>query len=97
MRSGFKLPAGAAPASQQFMVKYFNPTGLTYKAMDFYESVYSRAPLADNFNLSLARITPNFDIVPGAATHWAQTSPTTWEFYIRPGIMWSDGNELTAY
>ena len=30
------------------------------------------------------------------ATHWAQTSPTTWEFYIQPGIMWSDGNELTA-
>jgi ABC-type transport system substrate-binding protein len=93
---GLQLPADAAPASQQFMVSYYNPSGATYKSMDFYESVYSRAPLADQFNHSLVRITPNFTIVPGAATHWAQTSPTTWEFYIRPGIMWSDGNELTA-
>jgi ABC-type transport system substrate-binding protein len=94
---GVRLPAGAAPASQQFMVNYANGgAGQSYKAMDFYESVYSRAPLADQFNLSLVRITPNFDVVPGAATHWAQTSPTTWEFYIRPGIMWSDGKEVTA-
>ena len=53
-------------------------------------------PLADNFNFSLVRITQDYKIVPGTATHWAQTSPTTWEFYIQPGIMWSDGNELTA-
>ena len=64
--------------------------------MDFYETVYSRAPCADQFNLSLVRITKDYKIVPGSATHWAQTSPTTWEFYIQPGIMWSDGNELTA-
>ena len=42
------------------------------------------------------RINQNYHIVSGTATHWAQTSPTTWEFYIQPGIMWSDGNELTA-
>jgi ABC-type transport system substrate-binding protein len=93
---GVTLPAGAAPASQQFLVSYFDSVGQTYKAMDFYETVYSRAPLADNFNHSLVRITSNYQIVPGTATHWAQTSATTWEFYIRPGIMWSDGNELTA-
>ena len=93
---GLKLPAGAAPASQQYMVSYFDSVGATYKAMDFYETVYSRAPLADQFNLSLVRITQDYKIVPGTATHWAQTSPTTWEFYIQPGIMWSDGNELTA-
>jgi oligopeptide transport system substrate-binding protein len=93
---GVRLPDGAAPASEQFMVNYANPSGQSYKAMDFYESVYSRAPLADQFNVALVRITPNFTIVPGSATHWKQTSPTTWEFYIQPGIMWSDGNELTA-
>jgi oligopeptide transport system substrate-binding protein len=93
---GRALPANAAPASQQFLVSYFDSVGQTYKAMDFYETVYSRAPLADNFNHSLVRITSDYQIVPGTATHWAQTSPSTWEFYIRPGIMWSDGNELTA-
>ncbi len=91
-----KKALGFAPASQQYMVNYANSTGATYKAMDFYETVYSRAPGADQFNLSLVRITKDYKIVPGSATHWAQTSPTTWEFYIQPGIMWSDGNELTA-
>jgi ABC-type transport system substrate-binding protein len=93
---GVSLPAGAAPASQQFLVAYNNSVGATYKALDFYETVYSRAPLADNFEISLVRINQNYQIVPGTATHWTQTSPTTWEFNIMPGIMWSDGNELTA-
>ena len=93
---GLTLPADAAPASQQFLVSYFDSVGQTYKAMDFYETVYSRAPLADNFNHSLVRINSDYQIVPGTASHWAQTSATTWEFHIRPGIMWSDGNELTA-
>ncbi len=93
---GLTLPADAAPASQQFLVSYADSVGQTYKAMDFYETVYSRAPLADNFNHTLVRITSDYKIVPGTASHWAQTSPTTWEFYLTPGIMWSDGNELTA-
>ncbi len=94
--SGMTLPAGAAPASDQFFVDYRNPAGATYKALDFYETVYSRAPLADNFTTPLVRINSDYQIVPGTAHHWAQTSPTTWEFYISPGIMWTDGNELTA-
>ena len=92
----FKRAMGTAPTTDQFMVNYQSSVGQTYKALDFYETVYSRAPLPDNFSMSLVRITKDFKIVPGTATHWAQTSPTTWEFYIRPGIMWSDGNELTA-
>jgi ABC-type transport system substrate-binding protein len=93
---GVSLPSGAAPASQQYLIAYYNSVGATYKALDFYETVYSRAPLADNFEISLVRINQNYQIVPGTATHWTQTSPTTWEFNIQPGIMWSDGNELTA-
>ncbi len=93
---GVTLPSGAAPASKQYLIAYQNSVGATYKALDFYETVYSRAPLADNFEISLVRINQNYHIVSGTATHWAQTSPTTWEFYIKPGIMWSDGNELTA-
>ncbi len=94
--TGATLPANAAPLSQQFLVSYNNPTGATYKCLDFYESVYSRAPLADNFSTSLVRINSNFQIVPGVAQSWKQTSKTTWEFYIKPGIMWTDGNEVTA-
>ncbi|MGA3221906.1 MAG: ABC transporter substrate-binding protein, partial [Acidimicrobiales bacterium] len=91
----FKFP-NMAPAADQFFVDYRNPTGLTFKAFDFYETVYSRAPLADNFSTPLVRINNAYQIVPGVAHSWKQTSTTTWEFYITPGIMWSDGNELTA-
>ncbi|HUC13998.1 MAG TPA: peptide ABC transporter substrate-binding protein [Acidimicrobiales bacterium] len=91
-----KRAFGMAPAADQFLVAYNNPTGLTYAALDFYQTVYSRAPLADNFETSLVRIDPNYGIVPGTAKSWAQTSATTWAFHIMPGIMWSDGNELTA-
>jgi ABC-type oligopeptide transport system substrate-binding subunit len=93
---GATLPGDAAAASDQFFVAYADSVGATYKALDFYETVYSEAPLADNFDISLVRFTNNYKIVPGTATHWEQTSPTTWEFHIMPGIMWSDGNELTA-
>jgi ABC-type transport system substrate-binding protein len=94
--AGVTLPSNAAPLSQQYFVGYNNPTGATYKCLDFYESVYSRAPVADQFSTSLVRINSNYQIVPGVAKRWKQTSPTTWEFYITPGIMWTDGNELTA-
>lgn len=85
-----------APTSSQFFVEYRTSVGATFKALDFYETVYSRAPLADNFSTPLIRINNSYQIVPGVAKHWTQTSPTTWEFYVTPGIMWSDGNELTA-
>jgi ABC-type transport system substrate-binding protein len=85
-----------APAADQFFVDYRNPVGAVYRAFDFYETVYSRAPLADNFSTPLVRINNAYQIVPGVAHSWKQTSTTTWEFYITPGIMWSDGNELTA-
>ncbi|HLH99516.1 MAG TPA: peptide ABC transporter substrate-binding protein [Acidimicrobiales bacterium] len=94
---GLKLPDGAAPAGDQYYVQPFDSTGASYKALDFYETVYSRAPLADEFTIPLVRLDNNYNIVPGAATHWEQSADKlSWTFHIRPGIMWSDGNELTA-
>ena len=90
---GVDLPRGAAPLSDQFLVGYYDSIGQTFKALDFYETVYSKAPLGDNFNIPLVRLTNDYKLVPGAATKWGQTSPTTWEFHIMPGIMWSDGHE----
>jgi ABC-type transport system substrate-binding protein len=93
--AAFNFP-NMAPAADQFFVDYRNPTGSVYKCFDLAESVYARAPLADNFSTPLVRITNAYKFVPGVAHAWKQTSPTTWEFYITPGIMWTDGNELTA-
>lgn len=94
---GVKLPAGAAPAGDQYYVQPFDSTGASYKALDFYESVYSRAPLADQFTIPLVRLNRDYSIVPGAATSWEQSADlTSWTFHLRKGIMWSDGKELTA-
>ena len=94
---GLKLPSGAAPASEQYYVQAFDSTGASYKAMDFYETVYSRAPLADQFNIPLVRLNQDYSIVPGAAKGWEQSADkNSWTFHLRPGIMWSDGKELTA-
>ena len=64
-----------APAADQFFVDYRNPVGSVYKCFDFYESVYARAPLADNFSTPLIRINNAYQIVPGVAHSWKQTSP----------------------
>ncbi|MBO0707017.1 MAG: peptide ABC transporter substrate-binding protein [Candidatus Dormibacteraeota bacterium] len=94
---GATLPSGAAPAGAQFYVQPFDSTGASYKALDFYETVYSRAPLADNFNFGLVRLDQNFNIQPAMATSWQQSSDgLSWTFKIRPGVMWSDGREVTA-
>lgn len=94
---GVKLPSGAAPASAQFYVIPNDSTGASYKAMDFYETVYSRAPGADQFTFPLVRLDSNFNIQPGMATSWSQSSDgLSWTFKLRPGVMWSDGREVTA-
>ncbi len=65
--------------------------------MDFYEAVYARAPLADNFTEPLLRIDSNFNIHPGRALSWALSKDgVTWTFHLRKGVYWNDGNELTA-
>ncbi len=94
---GLTLPAGSAAATSQFYVQPFDSSGATYKALDFYETVYSRAPLADQFTIPLVRLDRNYQTVPGAAKTWEQSSDKkSWTFHIIPGIMWTDGRELTA-
>lgn len=34
--------------------------------------------------------------VPGLAAEWKNTSPTTWEFTLRDGAVWTDGQPITA-
>jgi ABC-type transport system substrate-binding protein len=43
------------------------------------------------------RINKDFEVVPGSASKW-ENSPDgkTWTFKIDPGLMWSDGTEVTA-
>jgi ABC-type transport system substrate-binding protein len=89
------LPADAAPIEQQVEITAGLANGA--KSMDFYENVYSRPPLSDLFSEPLVRLTKDFEVVPGTASKW-ENSPDgkTWTFSIDPGLMWSDGTEVTA-
>jgi ABC-type transport system substrate-binding protein len=66
-------------------------------ALDFYETVYKRAAPADLNSEPLVRLDRNFQIQPAAAESWSSSSDgKTWTFKIRQGMMWSDGNPVTA-
>lgn len=45
---------------------------------------------------SLLRIDSSFQITPGLAEDYEQTSPTTWVYTIRPDVTFHDGTTLTA-
>jgi ABC-type transport system substrate-binding protein len=90
---GKALPDDAAPANRQVLVTAAG----SGKMMDFMETVYDRAPLADYFGLSLTLIDADFNIGPGVAKAFEISSDgLSWTFHLRNGIKWSDGTELTA-
>ncbi len=44
----------------------------------------------------LTRIDFDQKMIPSLATSWKQSSPTTWDFSIRQGVKFTDGQDLTA-
>ena len=67
------------------------------KVVDFYVYVYQRAGVADLSSESLVRVDKEFAIQPAAAESWESSEDgMTWTFKIREGLMWSDGNPVTA-
>jgi peptide/nickel transport system substrate-binding protein len=39
---------------------------------------------------------PDGKLFPGLATEWARTAPTTWQFKLRQGVRWHDGDPFTS-
>lgn len=94
---GVPLPADAAPKASQFVQNAINPSGLGWKAVDPLESIYSAMPLAADLGEPLVRVDKDWQVIPGQATKW-EVSPDglSWTFTLQPGLLWSNGDEVTA-
>ncbi|MEM0908755.1 MAG: ABC transporter substrate-binding protein [Pseudomonadota bacterium] len=44
----------------------------------------------------LTRRDGDLQIIPGLAERWEVVDPNTWRFYLRPGVKFHNGNDLTA-
>jgi ABC-type transport system substrate-binding protein len=91
------LPADAAPADQQVLILPDDAT--VAKVVDFYEAVYNRPADAANdlFSEPLLRLDKNFQLQPASAESWSGSEDgKTWTFKIRQGMVWTDGNPVTA-
>ncbi len=58
-------------------------------------STYGANVLANIYETLLSR-DANLHLVPGLAVSWKQVNPTTWEFALRPGVRFQDGEPFTA-
>ena len=65
--------------------------------MDPLESIYSSFPGYNNLSEPLVRVDKDWQVVPGQATKW-EVSPDglSWTFDLQPGLMWTNGDEVTA-
>src|SRR5476651_777638 len=56
----------------------------------FYNGIGDRS-LALHFYSRLVEQKPDMTPIPGLATSWKAVSDTAWEFQLRPGVQWQDG------
>jgi len=88
------LPADAAPPDQQ---TYIVNTTNEVKVFDFWESVYGRPTINSLFSEPLVRLNNDYELQPAAAESWKVSDDgKTWTFKIAPGLVWNDGNPVTA-
>lgn len=65
--------------------------------MDYMKTVYARAGNPEIVMLPLTSFDNNFQLSPMAAESWSQSDDgLTWTFKLRDGLVWSDGEPLTA-
>lgn len=97
---GVELPADAAPSDQQ----YISYTGgdlagyLEFFKTSFYQGS-SAGGMAPYLQASLMRLDENGEAIPDAAEAYPSISKDglVWTFKIRKGMVWSDGEPLTAH
>lgn len=90
---GRELPADAAPLDKQV---FYGP-GSEPRHLDLSRDIYSAAAVANLGTEPLLRRDVNQNLVPALAESWsAGPDAEYWDFVIREGAMWSDGEPITA-
>jgi peptide/nickel transport system substrate-binding protein len=92
---GLALASGlAAQANAQDLVVAVKSGPLS---MDpHFHSAGQHASAARNVFDALVRRGPNMELLPNLATEWRSVDATTWEFKLRPDVLWHDGTPFTA-
>lgn len=85
-----------APALAE--IKLTVPGGSTTGTyMDYMKTVYARASGAELLQVPLTSFDNEYQLTPLAAESWTQSDDgLTWTFKLRDGLVWSDGEPLTA-
>lgn len=87
--------AMTAPVMAQTIVAPSGSTQGTY--MDYMKTVYDRGTGSELLQIPLATFDKDFKLTPMAAESWSQSEDgLTWTFKLRDGLVWSDGEPLTA-
>ena len=85
------IGAAQVRAEKLVMIDPFSPTaGWNMSTDDAFD--LTRAGCIE----PLTRIDFDQKMIPSLATSWKQSSPTTWDFSIRQGVKFTDGQDLTA-
>ncbi|GLQ56388.1 peptide ABC transporter substrate-binding protein [Devosia nitrariae] len=65
--------------------------------MDYMKTVYARATFAELLQVPLTSFDKDYELTALAAESWSQSEDgLTWTFQLRDGLVWSDGEPLTA-
>ena len=91
---GIPLPPDAAPPEEQVHVEFTE--GKTY--MERFRTNYKGSAGMHLIAEPLTRIDHHFDLMPAAAERWdVSADGLIWTFYLRPGMVFSDGSPLNAH
>jgi ABC-type transport system substrate-binding protein len=93
--TGMPLPAGAAPEGQIIIAQGADPTTLD---PHMHAENFTFAVVHNVFDHLVRRTVKDGQLAhePGLASSWTSVNPTTWEFKLRPGVKFHNGEELNA-
>ncbi len=93
--AGLLLATAASVPAEAAVFKWANNGDATSLDPDTLEETVQLSFLSNIYE-PLVQFDRHMKLAPALATSWKMSSPTTWEFQLRPGVTFSDGTPFTA-